>query len=200
MSHADLLKARYDRLRKAMDSGHTSLTIVRAREILEHDPDFGPVWQFLGNALIELARYDEAEYALSEAIRLCPPERMRIPLAGMGHLFADRGDYPRAAEWYRKAIESAPDHAGGYIHLGGTLAREGRLDEAEMVHRAATRCKDGCLDEAHLNLGLVLLAQERFVEAAECFERALELDPDYREAKKALRDVRRTIAFLREDA
>jgi tetratricopeptide (TPR) repeat protein len=43
---------------------------------------------------------------------------------------------------------------------------------------------------------LVLRAQERYEEAAECFERALELDPKYAAAKKALRDVRRALRFL----
>ena len=91
-----------------------------------------------------------------------------------------------------------PDEATGHIYLGGVLARAGRLKEAETAHRAAIRCSQGCRDEAYLNLGLVLRAQERHDEAATCFEQALKLDPKYVAARKALRDVRNTMRFLME--
>jgi tetratricopeptide (TPR) repeat protein len=64
------------------------------------------------------------------------------------------------------------------------------FDEAAEFHQRGTRCTKGCIDEAHLNLGLIRRAQERFAEAAQCFEKALELDPDYAPAKVALEDVR----------
>ena len=48
-----------------------------------------------------------------------------------------------------------------------------------------------------MNLGLVLLAQERFEEAAECFREAIHLDPGYRAAKKALRDVEQCLRGAR---
>ena len=58
----------------------------------------------------------------------------------------------------------------------------------ERPRRPAT---EGCLDEAYLNLGLILLTQERFEEAAECLREAIQRDPGYRVARKALRDVER---------
>ncbi len=113
----------------------------------------------------------------------------------MGHLHRARGDYKTAAVWYRRAIDKMPDEASGHIYLGGILARSGHLKEAETAHRAAIRCSQGCRDEACLNLGLVLRAQGRYDEAAACFEQALQLDPKYAAARKALRDVRSTLRF-----
>ena len=49
-------------------------------------------------------------------------------------------------------------------------------------------------DEAYLNLGVVLLAQERYEEAAQCYQRAIEIDPEYRLAKWLLRDVKKILA------
>ena len=69
------------------------------------------------------------------------------------------------------------------------LAKQGRLHDAEDTHRKAVACTRGCIDEAYLNLGLILRARERFAEAAECFREALRRDPDYRAARRALRDV-----------
>jgi tetratricopeptide (TPR) repeat protein len=52
------------------------------------------------------------------------------------------------------------------------------------------------VDEAHLNLGLVLRSRERYREALECFERALELSPDYESALIAMADIRKAITYL----
>src|SRR5262249_13014750 len=110
------------------------------------------------------------------------------------HLYQARGEYARATEWFGKAIEAAPADTQGYIYQGGVLTLQGCLCEAEDVYRKATEnCYEGCLDEAFLNLGLVLRAQDRFEEAAECFREAIHRDPGYRAARRALRDVERCL-------
>lgn len=181
--------SRYQRVRRASDADLPALTILRARQFLADYPAHGPAWYTLGIALTELARYDEAESALSKAIEHCPKAKLWIPYSGMGHLYNAIRDYPSACIWFRKAIDAAPDEASGYIFLGSVLAKQGRLTEAEAIHRAGTECIEGCVDEAYLNLGLVLRAQERFEEAEACFREALYQDPQYRAAKAALRDV-----------
>jgi tetratricopeptide (TPR) repeat protein len=190
----DRLEVQWRRLKRAIDADAPGLILLRARALLANDPTF-PAWWWLGSALTDLARYEEAEAALTRAIETSTPEILRISLGSMGDLWNKAGDNDRAETWYRRAIEADPDHATGYIYLGAFLARRGRLEEAEEVHRAATKCTKGCLDEAFLYLGLVLRAQERFEEAAECFREAIHRDPDYRLAKRALRDV---LACIRE--
>jgi tetratricopeptide (TPR) repeat protein len=197
MKKRDVEQARWNHLRSANKADLPALTVARAQAFLEDYPESGPAWKMLGSALVDLARHAEAEKALKRAVLLCPPEKLWIPLSELGHSFKSRGDYKSAAAWYRQAIDAAPDEAGGYIYLGGVLAKLGELKEAEALHRAATQCKAGCRDEAFLNLGLVLRAQERYEEAAKCFEQALQLDPKYHAARKALRDVRNTVRFLK---
>jgi tetratricopeptide (TPR) repeat protein len=188
--------ARFQRLRKVSNADSPALKILLARRFLQVYPDVGPAWVTLGGNLIELARYDEAERALTRAIDLCPEEKLEIPLAMMGHLYRARGDFDRAEQWYNRAILADPADADGYIYLGGLLAIQGRFVEAEETCRRATECSEGCIDEAFLNLGLVLRAQERFVEAAECIREAIRLDPGYRAAKRALRDVKLCLKML----
>lgn len=193
MDEEEIRQARFARVRAADDADHHSSVILRGRRYLARYPDHGYAWYLLGAALRALARYDEAEEALTNALRLCP-EKRRILLSQMGHLDEQRGEFDRAADRFREAIEAEPHHAAGYIFLGAILARQGRLHEAEEVHRTAIEtCYEGCLDEAFLNLGLVLRAQERFEEAAECFREAIHLDPGYRDARRALGDVERCL-------
>jgi tetratricopeptide (TPR) repeat protein len=196
MNDNELVQARWTRLRAAHKADLPALTVAQARQFLSEYPDCGPAWKILGSALIDLACHAEAEQALKRALSLCPPDKFWIPLSEMGHLYKARGEYKTAAAWYRQAIDAVPEEAGSYIYLGGVLAKSGRLREAEAAHRAAIRCQEGCQDEAYLNLGLVLRAQGRYEEAAECFERAIALDPKYAAARKALRDVRKTVRFL----
>jgi tetratricopeptide (TPR) repeat protein len=192
MNEDTLQAARFKRLRAARDADLTALAVKRARRFLARYPEHGPAWHILGQALTELARYSEAEQPLWNALRLCPGHLRRIPLTSLGDFHDSRGDLARAASWYQRAIDAAPNHASGYIFLGGVLARQGRLREAEKVLRRATETSDeGCLDEAFLNLALVLRAQERFDEAADCLREAIRIDPEYGVARQVLRDVER---------
>jgi tetratricopeptide (TPR) repeat protein len=188
-------QSRYERLSKLSNGPFPALTIRYARRYLAEYPDHGAAWHLLGIALIELARYEEAKTAMTRAIDLCPTEKRQIPFAQMGHLFMESGDYHQAEVWYRHAVQADPDDATYHIFLGALLAKQGRLEEAERSQRTAIDCAEGCMDEAYLNLGLVLRAQERFVEAADCFRTAIRLDPGYRVAREALQDVERCIKW-----
>jgi tetratricopeptide (TPR) repeat protein len=88
-----------------------------------------------------------------------------------------------------------PRDATGHIFAGALLARLGRLEEAEAMHRAGTGFVEGAVDEAWYNLGLVLRGQERHAEAAAAFERAVALDPADREYRRALDDMRAALAL-----
>ena len=109
MDEDEIRQARFERVKAAYNADSHALTILRARRYLARYPEHGYAWYLLGASLRCLARYDEAEEALATALRLCPEDRKRIPLGDLGHLERQRGDYERAAGWYRKAIEAAPE-------------------------------------------------------------------------------------------
>src|SRR5262245_34834390 len=198
MSQVARQNKQFKRILQALEKSQPALAVARARLFLTECPEHGPGWLLLGEALGRLARYAEAEEALTTAQRFMPPERLDIAYAQLGDLYGERGDLDKAATWYRQAIEVAPQSACAYLQLGNILAKQGRLQEAEEVYRQATECEKGCLGEAYLHLGLMLRAQERYEEAVECFEQALEREPSYREAHDALRDVRKAMKFQRK--
>jgi Flp pilus assembly protein TadD len=180
----------YEQLKKASDANLSALTILHARRYLADYPDEWPAWNWLGHALTELARYDEAEQALTWVLQLFPEDKRFIPMINLGRLHAARSDFERAAEWFNEAIEAEPKNASGYIMMGVILTRQGRLREAEEVLQKATEnCYEGSLYEAFLDLGLVLRAQERFEEAAESIREAIHLNGECTPAREALLDV-----------
>lgn len=169
-------------------------TVLLAARWLQSHPDNLWVTHAYARMLYQMTRYDEAIRVYRDAIDRF--ENMRWGLyVEMGHLHRYRGDFAGAEQWYQKAVDEAPDEAGGHIFLGGVQARQGRLSVAEMTHRRATQCPNGQVDEAYHNLGLVLRGQGRLSDAAECFRKAIELCPEYPDAIEALQDVEFALAL-----
>jgi protein O-GlcNAc transferase len=90
------------------------------------------------------------------------------------------GRLPEAERLYRQVCAADPNHAGGFHRLGVVAHQLGRPDAAELLKRAVTLRPD--IAEAHNDLGNVLGAHGKFVQAVACFERAAVLKPDYADA------------------
>ena len=182
------------------DSDFPALTVAQAHRFLRDEPELYFVWMYLGKAQRELWQYGEARRAFRRAIALAPCQEsyprgdnaataLRSAYTEMGSLYMQKCSYPTAERWFRRAIAADPGHASGHIYLGAVLARQGRLAEAERIHRRGCHCRRGCVDDAHLNRGLVLRALEQFREAEACFRKTLKLNPKYAMARTGLRDM-----------
>lgn len=183
-------------LRRVDRADMVASTALLALEVLRRRPRRGNAWAQLGDNLRALGIYPVAERALRRALRLAPKPMRHWVMGRLAKLYEQRGDTTAAIRWFRKAIAAAPGEASWRIQLGGLLATRGRLADAAECHRRATRCREGCIDEAWLNLGLVRRGQYRFREAARCFRKALERTKNYREAKLGLRDVEYAMTIL----
>jgi tetratricopeptide (TPR) repeat protein len=186
-----------DALTDAGRTEHPATAMVLARKLLQIDPEDGIAWLQLGKAMGYFSNYDEAERALQNALKYCKKSTHYLVYVCMGHMYKWRGDYEGAVRSYRVALDLTPHDADMYTYLGSTLQKQGKLAEAEELHRTGTECKEGCIDEAYHFLGLALRCLGRLDEASRCFEKAIELDPDYGDAKEALADVRAAIAYQR---
>jgi tetratricopeptide (TPR) repeat protein len=177
--------------RQAMDAYNNdrpaeALAHVRRYNQLHAENVWG--WVLRASLLVDLARYDEARSALAQAFRIAPTDARKKLFSQVGRIYDHKGDYRRAILWFRRATKVDPQTTT-WIFLGAALAKLGRLSEAEQCHRNAIALDTDCVDEAYFNLGLILRAKERYQEALTCFENAIHLDPQYRVAKTAKRDV-----------
>jgi tetratricopeptide (TPR) repeat protein len=184
-------------IRAAHANDHAATTVLLAERRLRDHPD--DIWVIFDYAemLYQMTRYDEALRIYLDAIERFPERRWGL-YNQLGSMYRYRGDFAIAESWFRKAIDEEPAEAGSYIFLGACQARQGKLQEAEATHRAATGCSEGCIDEAYHNLGLVLRGQGRLAEAAECFRQAIERCPDYANAIEALTDVENALLLSSE--
>lgn len=195
MAESSLQHDLFAQLKEASSLEQSSLTVLIGRRYTSLFADSGMGWLLYGVALVETAQYHDAQKALMRAIRLCPDDRLHIPYSHLGHMHKRKGNLKIAAKWYQKTIAVTPDDAGGHIYLGAVLALQGKLKEAIKCHRTATQCKEGCVEEAFLNLGLVLRAQGKLKLAKAALQKALSLDNNYEPAREALEDVTHAIQY-----
>ena len=94
----------------------------------------------------------------------------------------------------KKAIEVDPNFGNPYNDIGAYLIEMERHDEAiPWLEKATTAKRYEAYHYPWYNLGRVYAAQEMFNRARECFEHALEIEPDYTLASEALERIRRLV-------
>ncbi len=95
------------------------------------------------------------------------------------------GQFQQAEAIYRQILQVVPNHADA-LHLFGVVAhQQGNHDVAiEYIGRAIGL--DGQRAAFHNNLGEAYRALGRLAETIACYERALQLKPDYPEAHNNL--------------
>ena len=91
------------------------------------------------------------------------------------------GNWDRAEQTYRKALELKPDLKRAWVNLGLTLAQLGRPEES---FDAFTKAVPPA--QAHCNLGFALAARGKTADAIHEYRKALELSPDLTVARAAL--------------
>lgn len=85
---------------------------------------------------------------------------------------------PASPSYCQDVSQQIADH-----HLKAQkAAREARYEEAESEYKTVLRM-DPSLAEVHANLGMLYFAQSKFAEAAEAYERALEIQPTLNRAR-----------------
>jgi tetratricopeptide (TPR) repeat protein len=156
---------------------------------LKDHPDHVPTLIRYACNLISMAQFSAAETALDHAQPLTPKERLHLVLAQRGHLLEAKGDFLGAEDLFMQAHKLNPDDATYLIYAGSVAFRRGDIDRAQKLAGQATDCSKGCIDEAWFNLGGYLLSAKRYRDAADCYRKALEIDPDYGIAQDRLEDV-----------
>lgn len=192
-------KQKYREIEKAFSQQNQSAVIELSENHIKEFPDDFAVWYFYARCLSNSSRYKEAIFWYSKLIRLLErskPELLSSPYSGLGNLYKRKGNFRKAIDWYKKASEIEPDEASYLIFLGVLHYRLGEFDKAQVILEQATKCKNGCIDEAFYNLGIVLASKKRYKEALANFERAVEIDFEYKLARSNIKDIKKTLKFL----
>ena len=143
--------------------------LTRARAVAAAVPDSGAAHTDLGVALVKAGKLQEAVPQYLEAIRL-EPDRPEA------HSNLKDGQWDRAPEPLRKALELDPASAGANEAMGRVLLARGDTAGAEEHFQSALE-SDPKLVDAHYGLGILRILQGDLDRAADDFRRALEIAP-----------------------
>lgn len=99
-------------------------------------------------------------------------------LNAVGLALAMKGQYDRAANYYRRALRERPDFAEARSNLGWALVQQGQRERGlEMLRKAVEQGPS--LASGHNNLGWALYQKGKHVEAIQAYRRALECEPNF---------------------
>jgi len=112
----------------------------------------------------------------------------------LGWTYRFQGKLDQAIVECKKAIAVDPGFGNPYNDIGAYLIEKGKLDDAIPWLEHATRAsRYDCYHYPWFNLGRVYFSKDMYNRAGECWQKALEIEPNYTPAKKALERLRRIL-------
>src|ERR1017187_2319180 len=148
---------------------HFSIVADYATQLTTRAPSDPQNWGTLGDALVELGRYSDAEKAYTKMAAI------KVSLFSLNRLAYYKfvtGDATAALSAMRQAVEAGAPYpenkAWCLADLGSMYFKLGKLDEAEKSYREAIAAFPG-QHLAHAGLGVVLAARGRSSEAIESY-------------------------------
>jgi tetratricopeptide (TPR) repeat protein len=135
---------------------------------------------------------------LDEAISLYQQSLLAHPTAEahtfLGWTYSFQGLLDRAIAECKKAIDVDPTFGNPYNDIGAYLIQMDRHDEAiPWLEKATVATRYEAPHFPHFNLGRAYRAKEMYTRALQCFERALEVRPDYAAARQVVEAIRRKL-------
>lgn len=162
------------------------------RHILGLFPEQFDTLHYLGVALAQLKRFDEALEPLAKAASLRPADA--VVLNHYGNVLAGLSRHTEAIECYERAIACDGSSADSHYNRGIALMALGQADAALDCHTAASRLNPEHA-QAYNNRGVVLSDLGRLEEALSDYDRAVRIRPQFVDAwvnrSDALRRLRR---------
>ncbi|HTZ74916.1 MAG TPA: tetratricopeptide repeat protein [Candidatus Aquilonibacter sp.] len=148
--------------------------------------------------LFEQAYRAQMKGELSRAVELYKDSLEIHPTAEahtyLGWTYHDLGKAEDAIAECKRAIALDPDFGNPYNDIGAYLIALGQYDEAiPWLERAIAAPRYGPRHYPHFNLGRTYFAKQMLRRARECFEKALEIEPEYGLARQAVESLRRMV-------
>jgi len=162
-----------DSLRRRALSAHQAGKLSEAetlyKEMLARAPASADSWRLYGICLLHDNRPRDAVEALGRSVALNGDDAET--LYALGAAFRACGLHDEALARFEAALIVQPDHAGAHNAMGSVWQHKGKMELAERAYRRSLACDDAQID-ASLNLGTLLLSEDRAADAVPYLSRA----------------------------
>ena len=166
--------------------------ILNFRKAIEINPNYSSAYNNLGVTFKDKGKLNEAIIYFNKAIKIKP--NYTEVYYNKGNALSELENYHEAVESYSEAIKISPNYAEAHNNLGSALNILKEYKKAYNSINKALSIKEDYAD-AFNNLGQVLtnysihLNIDKDKEAINCYNRALQIDPNLIEAHSNLCDI-----------
>lgn len=160
--------------------GKLEEAIALCHQILASHPDSAETCKTLGKALQAQGKLEDARYWYKVAIAHKPD--FAEAFANLGTLSASLQQWQEAIAFYQKAISLQPNCAGFYRNLSRIFTQLGQPEKAADCSYQALMVEPIEVASEYLDLGNILLAQNKIQKAIICYRRTIYLNPSFCEA------------------
>lgn len=150
-------------------TGHPEQAVVDLQRALEVEPLNGDALRELAGAYEMQGHLAQAEETYRRALTLRPD--CWSVYNNLGRFYFRQGRYADAEAQFTQVLALTPDNAQGYSSLGGVYVLQGRWRQAHEMFARSLEIKPTYF--AYANLGTLYFQEERFLDAARMFERAV---------------------------
>lgn len=177
------------------DRGDIEMAKKYYHKTLVLNPDFIEAYNNLGVILEQEGDWEKAKEYYLRALSY-NPEVLEV-LNNLGILERKYGDKQKAIEYYKKALEIAPENEVSKFNLLEVylaLSKDA-IERQDLVTALEYFMKAFKIDQNNFeianNIGSVYARQEKYKNAIEWYQKALELNPDFKEARNNLEKAER---------
>lgn len=158
--------------------------IKEMKKAISLDPKLSDAHVNLAMIYLVEQKWDDAIRESREALKNIfyrTPEYAHLNI-GWGYYY--KGEYPKALENFKKAVELNPNYEKAYYGMGLTLEKTNNLKDAADAYEKAVKSYPNYID-AQFSLGVVLIKQKDKTRAMKAFEKVIELAPESDKAQSA---------------
>jgi tetratricopeptide (TPR) repeat protein len=184
-------------LQEADDKGFVALSREICERLLIAEPKERWVLSIYADNLTKCSLYTEAAQVIARAEEVAEPGILKWILSKKGNLYEEMSDFQKAEEIYMQAHALDPAEPALLVFAASVAFRSGNIQRAIDLAREATLCPGKPFAEAYYNLAGFLMVQKQYEEARASYKQALEINPDYENARTRLEDVERVLEFMR---
>ncbi|MEN9224473.1 MAG: tetratricopeptide repeat protein [Thermostichus sp. HHBFW_bins_43] len=179
-----------------VQAGHLAQASQEFSQVILSNSQHGCAYYGLGLVLAAQEQYTEAVRNYRRALELNPHLHEAVAAIGLAYLGHKQRDAsgrkfvrPRqvleAMQQFEQALKQAPNLPEAHFGMGEILRIKGDLNSAEVSYQQAIR-GNGSYGLAHYRLGSVFARRGKLEQAIEQFRLALEIYPNFPEAKDSL--------------
>lgn len=182
----DFVLARYDLAVTYRGMGEVDKAIAEYEKVLKINPKFPEALSNLGGQYFRKGNLDQAITHFKKAVEVYP--NFIQALSNLGAALNKQGHHQQAAKHLNKALALDPEFAIAYFNLGNAHFGRGQWDKAETAFNTAVE-KGVDFLSLHWKLHEIHLKKGRKNEAIDELETILQIDPQYPNAQKKLRQL-----------